>query len=254
MDDNTKNKPALSGEYVKNYYNAALGNMNMPYADFRWFSSPYAVAEYKQTKQAILHALGGKKFDSVLEIGGGDGVWTELLLDRSNFITEMDISEEMLRGARKKFADRSNMEFICGDFLENKLSSGSYDLIYAIRCFEYFPDKQRAISEMHRLLKSGGVAVIVTKNPDYITIKRSNKKILHRGQMSPGDFVELLSVAGFIVEDVRPAILGKKFDILPARIISNGLHALSLSRFGWIIPNFFKKYFSESYLVLARKV
>ena len=236
MDDSTKNKSALSGEYVKNYYNAALRNMNMPYADFRWFSSSYSVAEYKQTKQTILHALGDKKFDFVLEIGGGDGVWTELLLNRSNFITEMDISEEMLRGAKKKYADRNNIEFIRGDFLENKLSSGRYDLIYAIRCFEYFPDQQGAISEMHRLLKSGGRALIVTK------------------QISPGDLEKLFSAAGFIVEDVRPAILGKKFDILPARIVSYGLHALSLSRFGWVIPTFFKKYFSESFLVVARKV
>ena len=151
-------------------------------------------------------------------------------------------------------ADRNNIEFICGDFSENKLSSSSYDLIYAIRCFEYFPDKQRAIHEMHRLLKSGGEVVIITKNPDYITLKRGDKKILHKGQMNPKDFGELLSAVGFIVEDVKPAILGKKFDILPARLVSHGLHALSLSRFGWIIPGFIKKYLSESFLIFARKV
>ena len=107
---------------------------------------------------------------------------------------------------------------------------------------------------MHRLLKSGGRALIVTKNPDYITLKRGDRKMLHKKQISPGDLGKLFSAAGFIVEDVRPAILGKKFDILPARIVSNGFHALSLSRFGWIIPTFLKKYFSESFLIFARKI
>ena len=121
MKSGKNNRPRLTGEYVRDFYNNTLGGMDMPYSDFRWFSSSFSIAEYNQTKKAVLSTLGNKDFNSVLEIGGGDGAWTELLIERSGHITELDISEEMIARAKERFGGRGNINFVCTDFLENNL-------------------------------------------------------------------------------------------------------------------------------------
>ncbi|MFY9457354.1 MAG: class I SAM-dependent methyltransferase, partial [Candidatus Spechtbacterales bacterium] len=247
----------LSEEYVKKYYKKVLGKLDISYADFRWFRSDipsYSLAEYGQTKRAIQKALGARKYGSVLEVGGGDGVWTELLLDRSNFITELDISEEMLVGSQKRLGARDNIKFICDDFLENDLVSHSYDLVYAIRCFEYFFDKQRAVREMHRLLRKNGEVLIVTKNPYYVSLRRKKSRVLHSGQIGVDDLKNLLLGEGFDVLFTRPAILGKKFDWFLARVVFGVLHNLTLSPFSWIVPSIAQKYLSESIVLYAKKI
>ncbi|MFY9457885.1 MAG: class I SAM-dependent methyltransferase [Candidatus Spechtbacterales bacterium] len=260
MKDNTNNQVdtnPLSEEYVKKYYKKVLGKLDISYADFRWFRSDipsYSLAEYGQTKRAIQKALGARKYESVLEIGGGDGVWTELLLDRSGFIMELDISEEMIGALKKSLGSRNNVKFTCGDFLENDLASASYDLIYAIRCFEYFSDKHRAIKEMRRLLRKNGEVLIVTKNPHYVSFRRKKPRALHSGQIAIHDLKNLFLSEGFDVLFMRPAILGKKFDWFLARVVFGVLHGLTLSSLRFVVPSIAQKYFSESFVMYAKKI
>lgn len=247
----------MSEEYVKKYYKKALGKLDMPYADFRWFRSDspsYSLAEYRETKRAIQKALGERRYGSVLEVGGGDGVWTELLLDRSKFITELDMSEEMIGALKKRLGARNDTKFICGDFLKNDLPPASFDFVYAIRCFEYFSDKQRAIQEMYRLLKKNGEVLIVTKNPYYVSFRKKKSKVLHSSQIAVDDLKNLLLREGFDVLFARPAIFGKKFDWFLARVVFEALHNLTLSRFSWIVPSVVQKHLSESFIMYAKKI
>lgn len=259
MKDSPNNEvrtDTLSAEYVKKYYKNALGKLDRPYADFRWFRSDipsYSLAEYRQTKRAIEKALGAKKYESVLEVGGGDGVWTELLLGRSKFITELDISGKMLASAKKRLAAHKNIKFLCGDFLKNDLMSDRYDLVYAIRCFEYFSNKQLAVKEIRRLLRKSGEVLIITKNPSYISFRRKKSRVLHSGQIAVCDLKNLLAAEGFDVLLIRPAIFGKKFDWFVARVIFGALHRLILSPVSWFVPAIVKKHLSESFLILATK-
>jgi len=222
-------------------------------ASFRWFSSSYAEAEYKQTKRSIIYALKEKKYQKALEVGGGDGEWTKLLTRHAQAITELDISEKMLEQAKRRLSAHNNIEYTCSDFLNNSLPTGVYDVWFGIRCFEYFNDKSHALAEMHRVLKSGGEMILVTKNPQYLSSKKARAKTLHHGQVSLKEMKELCREAGFVVHDAYPAILGKKLQWPIVRFVFNAMHSVRLSPVGSIMPWWVLAPFSESYMVIAHK-
>lgn len=254
MNQKSKEKEELTSRYVKDYYNKAIGNLKEDYSYFRWFDSEYSKFEFSQTKRTILKTLDDKKFERVLEIGPGDGIWTKILIGKSRHLTALDISEEMIKRIKQKLASIPNLDFVCVDFLENKLDSEQYDLIALIRSFEYFPDKEKAIEQMHRLLKRGGFVLIVTKNPYVLVFPKRKKKLLHSDQIDINLLKEKLEEKGFIVEKVFPAIFGRKLSWKLSRMISGFLHQILLSDFGFLIPPTFKKYFSESFLIFAKKI
>jgi len=254
MGKSAKKQPNLTSQYVRDYYDKFLGRIKGDYSDFRWFDSEFSHFQYLQNKRAISGVLGDKKFEKVLEIGPGDGIWTEILIKKSQNLTALDISEKMIGQIKKRLGHFPNLKFICADFLNNDLPSDQYDLKAAIRSFEYLPDKKRAIEEIHRLLKEGGFILIVTKNPYLLYFRKKKKKILHSGQIDINLLKKELEGQGFKIEKVFPAIFGRKLSLKLSRIIFDFLHKISLSNSSWLIPSIFKKYFSESFLILAQKL
>lgn len=250
-----KNNQNLDSNYVREYYDDFLKNTRSEYADFRWFNSEYNRYEYKQTKRAILKILKCKTSRNVIEVGCGDGVWTEIFAVLAGQVTALDISSQMLERAKRRLADFANINFIQGDFLNNNLQDERYDLLCAIRCFEYFPDKKKSVQEMHRILKPGGAVILITKNSSYRwrIMRGGETKLLHRGQVPPHLLKKIFEDEGFTVQGLWPAILGKKMGLAPARFFFDIVHRVSLSRWGWLVPGVVKKYFSESFLIYAIK-
>lgn len=249
------NKEIPDTKYVEDYYDEFLKSTKEEYANLRWFDSDYSRYEYKQTKRAICKALKSRTFNKVLEVGPGDGVWTEIFAERAKMLTALDVSSSMINRAKKRLARFRNIEFIHGDFLANNLPSTSYDLACAVRCFEYFPDKQKSIQEMNRVLEATGAVLIITKNPFYRwrILRGAERKLLHSDQVPPHRLRRLFEEEGFVVRSLWPAVLGKKLGASPARLLFDMLHKISLSYFGWIVPGVFQKYFAESYLMYAIK-
>lgn len=253
MEKEPKNLSNLTPKYVKDYYDKFLGKLKGDYSNFRWFSSEFTRFGYRQTKRAISQTLGKKEFNNILEVGCGDGVWTELLVKKCQYLTALDVSGQMIERIKKRLRSFSNIEFICADFLKNNLPPDKYDLILAIRSFEYFPNKQKAIEEIYRLLKRGGYALIITKNPHVLTFQKKKIKILHSDQIDIKLLKEMLLGKGFEIKKVYPAILGRKLSSSFSRVLFNIIHRISLSNLGWLIPSFFQKYFTESFLIFVKK-
>ena len=66
----------------------------------------------------------------------------------------VDISESALKDAvtnKVRYGDVTNLDF----------ESGSFDKIYSLHTIEHIPDLEPFFSEMARVLKPGGIAVIV---------------------------------------------------------------------------------------------
>lgn len=107
---------------------------------------------------------------------------------------------------------------------------------------------------MRRILRKDGHALIITKNPNVLVFPNRKKKLLHSGQININLLEKKLKERGFLIEKIFPAILGKKLSWRLSRIIFDFLHRICLSDFGFLIPFAFKKYFSESFLIFARKL
>lgn len=82
-------------------------------------------------------------------------------------IHALDYSEPMLRVARRKAEKKNqfNIEFVQGDAVSMPFEQGSLDVIgigFAFRNLTYKnPDRERFLTEIHRVLKQGGKLVII---------------------------------------------------------------------------------------------
>lgn len=69
----------------------------------------------------------------------------------------LDYSEDMLEQARTRLDGVRNVSFVCGDVGDLPLEDGSCDIVLSMNGFHAFPDKGRALGEIDRVLKDGGM-------------------------------------------------------------------------------------------------
>ena len=99
---------------------------------------------------------------SVLEIACGTGIVTSKLrnsLPASARLIATDLNEAMIAYAKHKFQSNESVEFKQADAMELPFPDASFDAVVCQFGLMFFPDKERAMSEAHRVLKPGGFYV-----------------------------------------------------------------------------------------------
>lgn len=250
---NSEKKLQLTGDYVKNHYNDFLANLSEDYADYRWHNDPVSQSHYDQTYSA-LSPFFKKITGDVLEIGGGDAMWTMNFILQIQKLVFLDISKEMISRAQKRLVDfNQKIDYQNQNFLENSLVNKTFDFVISIRNLEYFLDKNKFISEVSRVLKEDGHFLLITKSPQYTAHNNTQQKTLHIAQIDINELIHLLKQNNFIIESVRPAIVGKLLRYNFIRKISSILQKIIFSIPMKLIPFKALSYFSESFLIYARK-
>lgn len=96
----------------------------------------------------------------VIELGCGPGFYSAQLAKRfpTIFVTGVDRSENQLSWARERAVAQGlrNCSFARVNVLNLPFSDGQFDVLIASRLFTILPDRERAVAEMHRVLKPGG--------------------------------------------------------------------------------------------------
>ena len=98
-----------------------------------------------------------------LDLGCGTG-WNLSVLQRMKYKRKgigIDISNGMLRYAKEK-----KFEVLRGDAQVLPFRDGTFNGVLAKGVLHHLPDVEQAVSEISRVLKSGGVAVMVDPNPN----------------------------------------------------------------------------------------
>jgi ubiquinone/menaquinone biosynthesis C-methylase UbiE len=243
----------LKNEYVREYYNQHVKEYDT-YTDERWHSSVTGEFDYLQTSRSIEKALDGQEYKKVLEIGPGDGVWTRQIKQHVKgpmYLIEQ--SDEMLNIAKRRLSGIKDMSFERSDFMESN-APGENDLIIAVRCFEYFTNKNEGLKKMCNLLSVGGKLVIVTKNADLYTTVNVQKRVVHSDQVTKTQMSDLLSQNGFIVNYIFPATLRWKVKYRVMRYIFDALHRVAVWSRGRLFIPVLYKYATESYVYVATKL
>ena len=140
---------------------------------------------------ALLHL---KSEDQVLEIGFGAGKALELAVKQANrgHVYGIDISQTMLRAASRRNAEHlrtGRLTMRQGDVTTLPFAEQQFDKVFSIQSFYFWPDPLRALAEVLRVLKPGGLLVITlstgTTDPQAATGLEQYQLLLEE-QMIPG--------------------------------------------------------------------
>lgn len=94
------------------------------------------------------------------DIGAGSGFITQGLVARGVKVIAVDQAEAMLEVMRQKFRDVSTIDYRRGDANALPIPDATCDYVFANLYLHHTEEPPRAIAEMARILKSGGVLVI----------------------------------------------------------------------------------------------
>lgn len=113
--------------------------------------------------RVISHILDNAEISEgmdVLDVACGTGVLFPHYMNRNvRSVTGIDISPEMVRMARDKYAVEDRVELICGD-VETAHFHRQFDAVVVYNAFPHFPSPTRLIESLSGLVKDGGVLTI----------------------------------------------------------------------------------------------
>lgn len=108
----------------------------------------------------FFHELSFNKNCRILEIGCGDGsLWLKNLskIPEGVEITLTDFSSGMIKDAKSNLKSfKGNMTFKVADVLNIPFSNESFDIVIANHMLYHVADKEKALSEIYRVLKKQG--------------------------------------------------------------------------------------------------
>jgi toxoflavin synthase len=119
----------------------------------------------------FFNVLGSANGRSVLDVACGDGLYTRQLKARgATRVVGVDISEEMIRSARKHEEEQPlGIEYHVSDVADMPLL-GSFDIVTAIYLLHYAQSPEhmlRMCRSIHAHLKPGGCFVTYAFNPEF---------------------------------------------------------------------------------------
>jgi len=189
--------------------------------------------------RAVSHIEEGQR---VLDLGCGTGTLSLKAARRGAQVIGIDINPDMLEIARKK-AEEAGLKGLI-DFQEkgvgelSEFPPESFDVVISGLCFSELPPGERnyALWEIHRLLKPGGLLIIVDEAEPSRLLKRLLLKLMRAPlalftfivtqttTRALRDFPRKVAGAGFRVESIRYHGLGDLMEIVARK--EDGTHTL----------------------------
>jgi len=141
------------------------------------FIGPFLDSDFRRRLQPpdkLIQRSGVKKGMQVLEVGCGSGAFTTFVaraIGEKGKVYALDIQEKMLEQLKNKLLkpdnrDIKNIEMINKSAYELPFENNSIDLVYMVTVLPEIPDRNRALLEIKRVLKPGGILAITELLPD----------------------------------------------------------------------------------------
>ncbi len=167
----------------------------------------------KKLVSRFLHYFHKKE---ILEIGCGTGHWSSFFSDQGFPILGLDISEKMLEKARGK--NIPNARFLEGQAENLPFDDHSFLNVACITTLEFVDDREKALNEIDRVLKPGGVLMLGVLNEHSFLGKHKNDFEVFKNArfFTDSTLIHHLSrfgkpkIAGCVVQDDNGNILDLK--------------------------------------------
>ncbi|KAH0424673.1 sterol 24-c-methyltransferase [Colletotrichum camelliae] len=163
-----EDREARAAEYdslTRQYYNLVTDFYEFGFGQSFHFCRPAIAESFKQGiarhEHYLAHMINIKKGMKVLDVGCGvGGPAREIAKFTGAYITGLNINEyqveRAMRYTKKERMDK-NVQFVQADFMNIPFEDNTFDAVYAIEATVHAPSLQAVYSEIHRVLKPGGV-------------------------------------------------------------------------------------------------
>lgn len=140
--------------------------------------------EYEdQADRMAIRRLLPKRMEKFADIGGGYGRLANEYLKRAHKVYLFDYSKTELAQAKEIYGDK--IETKAGDIYKLPFKDDELDGLMMVRVTHHLKDMEKAMSELYRVLKPGGVAVIEVANKR--TIPKMVRFATRRSKVNPFD-------------------------------------------------------------------
>ena len=180
---------------------------------------------------------GIKAGDAVLDLGSGAGndcFVARTIAGETGKVTGLDFSEEMLERAKQNLEKTgfTNMEFIQGDIEEMPLPDSTFDVALSNCVLNLVPDKQKAFSEIYRVLKHGGHfcisdVVISGELPEAIKNAAEMYAGCVSGATEKQEYLKIIEKQGF--SEIK--IHKEKPIVIPEKVLANYLNVQEMEAY-----------------------
>jgi ubiquinone/menaquinone biosynthesis C-methylase UbiE len=184
--------------------------LGMEGAIARWYASltKKSLADFRALARRAAERI--PPHSSVLEVAPGPGYFAIELAKLGNYqLTGLDISETFVGIARANASKAGvRVDFRHGNASNMAFANESFDFLLCRAAFKNFSEPQRALEEMHRVLRPGGQALIIDLRGD-ASQKSINKAV---NDMHLGTVNEILTKLAFRFMLLKRAYTKREFE------------------------------------------
>ena len=159
---------ARQKQTIKNFFSDTAGEYKEKYSEK---NMDFQVFLFLARRKNIISMLAeecrknGVRFQRGLDIGCGTGDYLAGLLDFSEEVTGADYAEGMINESRNKIkGHEQNIKLPQEDIEKMSFPDNHFDFIIAAGVLEYLCDDTKALQEILRVLKPGGMAYVTFPN------------------------------------------------------------------------------------------
>jgi ArsR family transcriptional regulator len=138
-------------DQVRAYFDELAGKFGREYVPGR---------SWKGLAEAMLKILN---YDTVADLGAGEGTLSQLIAQRAKKVIAVDNSEKMVKFGQNLAKENGlpNLEYRLGDIESPPIDDSSVDLAILSQALHHAEQPPKALSEAHRILKPGGRLIVL---------------------------------------------------------------------------------------------
>ena len=138
-------------DQVRAYFDELAGKFGREYVPGR---------SWKGLAEAMLKILN---YDTVADLGSGEGTLSQLIAQRAKKVIAVDNSEKMVKFGQNLANENGlpNLEYRLGDIESPPIDDSSVDLAILSQALHHAEHPPKALSEAHRILKPGGRIIVL---------------------------------------------------------------------------------------------
>lgn len=155
-----RSRSSMLKDWRKAVYLATVG---VPRAPTGWLAVMVMPSEHRPFYAVVAEMLDLRPEDDLLDVACGSATLLHEHGWRVRTVAGLDASDIQLGAARRRLArriDHGTAEIVKGDAGALPWEDGRFSAVTCIAGMDFFPDPQKAVHEMYRVLRPGGRAVV----------------------------------------------------------------------------------------------